>query len=174
LTGYRIDNLNEGARLGCALQTLKGKHMATNTLASLKFTTAKKPTQASPVQSRRNKLMGRIDEQIALATALAEGRTYTPTKMKVVTDADSGEPRTVETAKRVKTWWFAMDNGKLALTVRYGAKVLELVKGKNAIEVASASELVKVLALVKTAAGAGELDDAIAVASAKLRSGFGK
>jgi len=27
---------------------------------------------------------------------------------------------------------------------------------------------------MKTAAGAGELDDAIAVASAKLRSGFGK
>jgi len=58
--------------------------------------------------------------------------------------------------------------------VRYGAKVLELVKGKNAIEVANVSELVKVLALVKTAAGAGELDDAIAVASAKLRSVFGK
>jgi len=52
--------------------------------------------------------------------------------------------------------------------------VLELVKGKNAIELASASDLVKTLGLVKAAAGAGELDDAIAAASAKLRSGFGK
>jgi len=73
----------------------------------------------------------------------------------------------------VEVGW-AGDNGKIALTVRYGAKVLELVKNKNAIEVASASELVKTLELVKTATAAGELDDAIAAASAKLRSGFGK
>ena len=148
--------------------------MATNTLAALKFTTAKKPTQVLPVQSRRNKLIGRIDEQIALATALAEGRVYAPSKTKVVIDEVSGEQRSVETAKRMKQWWFTADNGKIALTVRYGAKVLELVKGKNAIEVASTSELVKIFELVKAATAAGELDDAIAAASAKLRSGFGK
>jgi len=77
-------------------------------------------------------------------------------------------------AKRMKQWWFTADNGKLALTVRYGAKVLELVKGKNAIEVASASELVKTLEVVKAATVAGELDAAIEAASAKLRDGFVK
>ncbi len=148
--------------------------MATSTLASLKFTTAKKPTQLSPVQNRRQKLIGRIDEQIALATALAEGRTYAPTKLKLVMDAESGEQRSIETAKRLKQWWFTTDSGKIALTVRYGAKVLELVKGRNAIEVASASDLLKTLGIIKAAAGAGELDEAIAAASAKLRSGFGK
>lgn len=148
--------------------------MATSSLAALKFTTAKKPTQLSPVHIRRNKLAERIDEQIALATALAEGRTYAPSKTKLVADADSGEKRSVETAKRVKQWWWATDSGKLALTVRYGARVLELVKGKNAIEVASASELVKTLELVKAAAGAGELDDVITAASDKLRKAFGK
>jgi len=148
--------------------------MATNTLAALKFTTAKKPAQLSPVQSRRSKLVAKLEEQIALATALAEGRIYAPTKTKVVVDADSGEKRSVEAAKRMKQWWFTADNGKLALTVRYGAKVLELVKGKNAIEVASASELVKTLEVVKAATVAGELDAAIEAASAKLRDGFVK
>jgi len=148
--------------------------MATNTLAALKFTTAKKPAQLSPVQSRRSKLVAKLEEQIALATALAEGRIYAPTKSKVVVDADSGEKRSVEAAKRMKQWWFTADNGKLALTVRYGAKVLELVKGKNAIEVASASELVKTLEVVKAATVAGELDAAIEAASAKLRDGFVK
>ena len=148
--------------------------MATSTLAALKFTTAKKPAQLSPVQSRRNKLIRRIDEQLALAAALAESRTYAPTKTKVVIDEASGEKRNVETAKRFRQWWFTADNGKIALTVRYGAKVLELMKGKTAIEIASASELVKTLELVKTATAAGELDDTIAAASAKLRSGFGK
>lgn len=148
--------------------------MATSTLAALKFTTAKKPAQLSPIQSRRSKLITKLDEQILLATALAEGRTYAPTKTKVVVDEASGEKRSVETAKKMRQWWFATDNGKIALTVRYGAKVLELVKGKNAIEVASASELIKVFELLKTAIAAGELDDVIATASAKLRSGFGK
>jgi predicted nicotinamide N-methyase len=148
--------------------------MATNTLAALKFTTAKKPTQLSPIQSRRNKLIAKLEEQISLVAAMAEGRIYAPTKTKVVVDADSGEKRSVETSKRMKQWWFTADNGKIALTVRYGAKVLELVKGKNAIEVASASELVKTLELVKAATAAGELDVAIEAASAKLRDGFVK
>ena len=52
--------------------------------------------------------------------------------------------------------------------------MLELVKGKNAIEVASASELVKTLEVVKAATVAGELDAAIEAASAKLRDGFVK
>jgi hypothetical protein len=148
--------------------------MATSALAALKFTTAKKPTQLSPIQSRRNKIIAKLEEQIALATALADGRIYAPSKTKVVVDEASGEKRSIETAKRMKQWWFTTDNGKIALTVRYGAKNLEIVKNKNAIEIGSTSELVKTLELVKAAAGAGELDDAIAAASAKLRSGFGK
>ncbi|MBK1683691.1 hypothetical protein CKO18_08865 [Rhodoferax fermentans] len=150
--------------------------MATNTLASLKFTTAKKPTQLSPVHIRRNKLAERIDEQIALATALAEGRIYAPSKTKVVTDADSGEKSSVQTAKRVKTWFWNTADGKVSLTIKYGSKILDLSGGKNrpTIEVASASELVKTLELVKAAAGAGELDDVITAASDKLRKAFGK
>ena len=149
--------------------------MATSTLASLKFTTAKKPTQVSPVQVRRNKLIGRLTEQIEMAKAFAEGRTYAPTKLLVVTDEETGEQRSVQTPKRLKQWWFTTESNKIALTLRYGAKVLEIGgKGKNAIEVASASDLVKTLELVKTATGAGELDDAIAAASAKLREGFEK
>ena len=146
--------------------------MATS-LASLKFTTAKKPSQLPPVQIRRNKLVGRIDEQIALAAALAEGRTYAPSRQKVVKGED-GVRSTVQAPKRVKQWWFTADNGKLALTVRYGAKVLELVKGKNAIEIASAAQLVPTLELLKAAADGGEMDAAIEAAGAALRKGFGK
>lgn len=171
-----VDYLNEGARLGCALTNIGRKaQMATSTLASLKFTTAKKPTQISPVQVRRNKLIGRLEEQLNLARAFAEGRSYAPTKLVVVTDEETGEQRSVQSPKKLRQWWFTTENNKVALTVRYGAKVLEIGgKGKNAIEVASASDLIKTLELVKTATGAGELDDAIAAASAKLREGFEK
>jgi hypothetical protein len=33
-------------------------------------------------------------------------------------------------------WWSATDSGKLALTVRYGSRLLEFSKGKAAVEIA--------------------------------------
>jgi hypothetical protein len=51
---------------------------------------------------------------------------------------------------------------------------LELGKGKNAIELSTGEELISTLVLLKDAVIAGELDDAIANASDKLRAGFGK
>jgi hypothetical protein len=35
----------------------------------------------------------------------------------------------------VRQWWFVTDSGSVALTIKYGSKVLEIAKGKNAIEV---------------------------------------
>jgi hypothetical protein len=52
--------------------------------------------------------------------------------------------------------------------------VLELAKGKNAIELASGDELIATLHALKTAALAGELDPQIEAASGALRAGFGK
>lgn len=76
--------------------------------------------------------------------------------------------------KRVKQWWFTTDSGKLALSVRYAARLLELAKGKYAVELASEKELVPTLELIKSAVLSGELDAAIDAASSKLRAGFGK
>lgn len=145
--------------------------MATSILGALKFTTAKKPTQLSPVQNRRGKLSKKLDEQIAIAKGKQSGTPYVTNKLSTVVN-ENGEEEIVEVPKRLKEWWFATDNGKLALTVRYGARVLELAKGKNAVEVANLSELVATLELVKTAVEAGELDAAIEAASVKLRAGF--
>jgi hypothetical protein len=50
--------------------------------------------------------------------------------------------------------------------------VIELAKGKNAIELASSADLVPTLQLVRDAVIAGELDEAISSASEKLKKGF--
>ena len=144
-----------------------------STLNALKLTATTKPTQVSAVQQRRNKLAKRVWEQIELAKAQQAGTQFVATKFRTVKDAD-GMRKTVETSKRVKAWWFTADNGKLAICVRYGSKVLELAKGKYAIEVGVEKELVNVLEVVKTAVLNGELDTAIDNAANKLRDGFGK
>jgi hypothetical protein len=74
----------------------------------------------------------------------------------------------------VKEWYWINETGKLNLAVRYGSKVLELAKGKNAIELTSGDELIAVLAKLKDAVLAGELDAQIEAASGALRAGFGK
>ena len=123
---------------------------------------------------RRNKLIKRIWEQIELAKAEQAGTTYAPVKFRSYTDKETGARKQVEISKRVKAWWFTAENGKLALSVRFGPKVLELAKGKYAVEVANSSEIVNVLEVVKTAVQNGELDAAIDAAAKKLRAGFAR
>jgi len=141
------------------------------TLATLKLVTAKKPTNQSPVVQRRNKLSSKVYEQIQLARAHSKGETYAPTKQKTVTNGD-GQRVAVTVPKRVKPWWFVAENGKCCVSVRYGAKLLELAKGKSAIEVANPDALVEALEAVNAAVLAGELDAQIEAVSGQLRSGF--
>lgn len=145
--------------------------MATSILGTLKFTAAKKPTQLTPVQNRRNKLIQKLDQQIAIAQGKLNGTIYTVNKIVTFVN-DKNEEEVTEVAKRLREWWFALENGKLALTVRYGARTLELAKGKSAIEVADLNELVAVLVKLKAACDAGEMDAIIEAASTKLRDGF--
>ena len=146
------------------------------TFSALKLTATKKPTQVPQVLQRRNKLAKRLWEQIELAKAEQSGTSFSVSKFRSYTDKESGLRKQIETNKRLKSWVFVGDNGKLAIAVRYGAKVLELAKGKYAIEIeiASANELVPTLQIIKSAVENGELDSAIDYAANKLRSGFAK
>ena len=122
-------------------------------LDTLNFVAFNPLQKNNPIAVRRRKLIAKIDEQIQLAA----NKDYTPTQQKWVTDAD-GNQRKVEVAKRVKRWWTASVDGKINLVVRYGSKPLEFAKGKNAIELASETEVADVLAKVREAAELGELD----------------
>jgi len=48
--------------------------------------------------------------------------------------------------------WTASVDGKINLVVRYGSKPLEFAKGKNAIELASESEMADTLRKLREAA----------------------
>ena len=145
-----------------------------STFSTLKLTAAQKPTQIAPVVVRRNKLAKRIWEQQELLKAQQAGAHFAPVKFRTVKDTETGVRKQVETTKRVKAWWFTADNGKLAVSLRYGTRVLELAKGKNSIEVANGDELLSVLETVKRCVEAGELDAQIVAASNAVRARFVK
>ena len=142
-------------------------------LATLKLSAAKKSQSTSPASLRRNKLSKKIWEQIELAKAQATGSTFTTSRFRNIKN-DDGTSRSVELHKRVRAWWWTAENGKLALSLRYGARVIEIAKGKSAIEVGQASDLIPTLELLKKAVDGGELDLQIESASIKLREGFAK
>ena len=71
------------------------------TMSTLKLTAAQKPTQMSAVQMRRNKLAKRLWEQMELAKAQQAGTQYTATKLRTITDNETGLRKQVETNKRV-------------------------------------------------------------------------
>ena len=138
----------------------------------LKLVAAKRPQAATPIVQRRNKLSNQLWEQIELARAAAEGRTYAPVKLRNVVNKVTGERTRIEAAKRVKQWWFVAETGRVCVQVRYGTRVLELAKGKNSIEVGTGSELLAVLETVKKSVELGELDTQIEAASAAVRERF--
>jgi hypothetical protein len=143
-------------------------------LSNLKLVDVKKPRNMPAIVVRRNKLSSKLWEQIQLAKSQLEGTQFVVTKFRSVKDRETGLVKQVEVPKRIKPWWFQSDEGKVCFSVRYGSWTIDLAKGKPSVEVESGEELVKALTTIKIAVEAGELDSQIEIASAKLRSGFGK
>ena len=144
-----------------------------SSLSTLKLVSAQKPQQVAPIIIRRNLLSTQLFHQIELAKALNENRQYTPSQIKVVKDKISGLRQTVEKSIRVKPIWWSADN-KVYIQVKYSNKILELVKGKNSVEVASSSDLINAITVIKKAVDEGALDAQIESVSKSVRARFKK
>ena len=144
-------------------------------LASLKLVNAKRQNVIDPIQFRRTKLNEKLKIQIAMAQAMSKGEQFSVKRMKKVTDEVSGQTSLIEVAKRVKTWWFTNnDTKKVAVQLFYGNKVIDLAKGKNAVEVANGEELIAVLLKLQDAVLDGSLDGQITVAADSVKAQFAK
>jgi len=130
-------------------------------LESLKLSNVQKTIRLSPIVLRRHKLVDKLHEQLMLAKAHAEGKSYEVAVTRRYKDAESGVVKKVEGIRIVKPWWFVADNGKTMMQVKYGTKLLELTKGKSSIEVGSMDRLVTTIELLKKAVLDGELDEQI-------------
>jgi hypothetical protein len=136
--------------------------MATSTiLSTFKLVAAKRPSERSTLQIRRDTLVARICEQINIAEASAEGKSHAKAYTKRLRDKFSGEYFEVKKVRYPKPWWFISETGKVCLTVKYGVRALEFAKGKTAIEVGATADLIPALEKLKAATVAGELDSVL-------------
>jgi len=143
-------------------------------LSALKLVQAKREKGSSPQHSRRQKLSAKLAEQIQMAKAQQSGTDFSPVRIRTVRDEATGESRRIEVPKRLKPWWWTDDKGKLCITVRYGARTLEIVEGKNAIETDSIAEVIASLQVIRSAVDAGELDRRIDAVMTQVKAGLAK
>ena len=127
---------------------------------TLTFTQLPKLTAADPVIHRRNKLIVRLQQQIALA----QDPQFTLTRQKWIAD-ETGVKQLRELRKRVRAWWRTDPTGAVVLTVRYGAKPIEFAPGKAAIAVGKKDKLIPTIETVIAAVEAGELDSVLVAMS---------
>jgi hypothetical protein len=144
-------------------------------LNSLKLVNAKRLNTVDPKQFRRSKLNEKLEIQIEMAKALSRGEQFTVKRMKKFTDEVSGQTTLIEVSKRMKTWWFTnAETKKVAIQIFYGNKVIDLAKGKNAVEVSNGEELIAVLGRLQEAVLDGSLDMQIEQAADSVKARFAK
>ena len=143
-------------------------------LNALKLVQAKREKGSSPQHARRQKLSTKLAEQIQLAKAQQSGTEFSPVRVRTVKDEATGQSRKVEVPKKIKPWWWTDDTGKLCITVRYGARTLEIVEGKNAIETDNIADVIASLQVIRSAVDSGELDNRIDAVMGQVKAGFAK
>jgi hypothetical protein len=122
-------------------------------LKSLTFAALPRLSAADPVIHRRNKLIVRLQQQIALV----QDPNFSLTRQKWIAD-ETGVKQLRSLPKKVQPWWRIDPTGAVALTVRYGAKPIEFAPGKAAIVVGKKDKLIPTIETVIAAVEAGELD----------------
>jgi hypothetical protein len=144
-------------------------------LNGLKLVNAKRQNNVDPIQFRRSKLDEKLKIQIDMAKALSRGEQFTIKRMKKVTDEFSGQTSLIEVAKRMRTWWFTnTETKKVAIQMFYGNKVIDLAKGKNAVEVSNGEELISTLIKLQELVLDGTLDAQIEQAADSVKARFAK
>lgn len=141
-------------------------------LTNLKLVSVTKPRAIPSVVKRRNKLLMRLRQQREMAEASLNGQPYFATRLRSVKDPQSGFRSIKEMPVRVKGWWWTGDKGETLIAVRYGSKILEIAKGKTAIQLSAEADLPRTLDAVIAAVENGELDTQLQAVGSVLRANF--
>ena len=121
--------------------------------AKLNFVSLPKNFRNDPVMKRREKLLSQLEQQ----RNLAMDPGYTIVQQRWVKD-ENGVKQPVDRHKQIKRWWLRNGMGDCLLIIRYGSRVLELQKGKAAIDTGGETNLVPVIEEIMRMTKEGELD----------------
>ena len=125
-------------------------------LSKFNIVAQKQKRLQTKVEHRRNKLLEKLDDQLAMADALISGETFVKERRLWKTD-ENGERKLITRPKRIRNWYW-MSAAGCFFQVWYGSKVIELKPGMTAIRVDKREEIPVAIRAVMDAVRAGELD----------------
>jgi hypothetical protein len=137
-------------------------------LKSLAFVPVPRRSDFDPRIVRRQKMVERLEQQLALA----RDANYTVTRKRRVKTSDGTQTLT-EYQRKPAAWWISDANEQLVMTIRVGYRLVEFEKGKTGIAVGARDRLERVILTLIEATRAGELDVALEAASVS-RKGVAK
>ena len=106
---------------------------------TLKLVPVKKPTVRNAILERRDKLIRNINKQIEAVRQFQQGK------------------------KPERAWFWTDDQGNTFVQIKYGKIVLELSKGKFAIQCSSVDDIEANLSIVKSMVMQGEMDEILEI-----------
>ena len=133
-------------------------------LADVKLVSAVRPTFQDPVALKRSKFISRVSEQLEIANLLMKGEQIPFTSFH--------DPVSLKRPRKVSPWWWIDKEGKYLMAIKYGSKVIELAKGKSAVQAETLEQIIEVLKSLKQATSNGELDLHLTQASELIRKKF--
>ncbi len=116
----------------------------------LKFSNKTRPAKIGPEIQRREKLVGRIDQQVVFVRQMIEG------------DRPRG------------SWAWMDEAGTYFLPIKYGKQTLEVQKGMGSIECQNLDEVEHALCEVRALVLAGKLDGQLLGAASAIRDKFNR
>ena len=133
-------------------------------LADVKLVSAVRPTFQDPVALKRSKFISRVSEQLEIANHLMNGEQIPFTSFH--------DPVSLKRPRKISPWWWTDKDGKYLMAIKYGSKVIELAKGKPAVQAETLDQIIEVLKSLKQATSNGELDLHLSQASELIRKKF--
>ena len=133
-------------------------------LVDVKLVSAVRPTIQDPVALKRTKFISRVSEQLEVANHLMKGEQIPFTSFH--------DPVSLKRQRKVSPWWWTDKDGKYLMAIKYGSKVIELAKGKPAVQAETLDQIIEVLKSLKLATSNGELDLHLTQASDLIRKKF--
>lgn len=116
---------------------------------SLTLVPTKKPSLRNPVVERREKMIRNLNRQIELVHLERKGE------------------------KISRQWFWTNEQGQIFVHLKYGKHVLELGKGKFAIQCSSMDEVISTLEKIIGEVRKGSLDQSLTDVSKEIRTNFG-
>ena len=129
-------------------------------LATLTLSDANRSRRLTDEERRREKLVAKLTEQLALVRAQLAGEEFAIRVTKWKRD-EHGVSQPVMSHRRVRPWYWRGGDGQWLINVRYGAKILDLGGGRASVIAGEQASLVGVIEALIAATHGGELDGAV-------------